>query len=113
MNQSISFGTMHIELRLTTMLSQLVPKDRRWRLNIIVEERPFIKGHRDFKFQKELPKIMVLVSFQLSLPYQKHLEVIKVKVKQIWSICLTKYKLEISCPLNTRAFLMLLKFSYR
>ena len=35
---------------------------------IIVEERLFIKGSRDFKFHKELPKIMVLVSFQLSLP---------------------------------------------
>jgi hypothetical protein len=46
----------------------MVPKGRRWRLNIMVEERPFIKGSRDFKFQKELPKIMVLVSFQLSLP---------------------------------------------
>ena len=46
---------------------------------------------------------MVLNSFQLSLPYHKHLEVIKVKVNKLWSICLTKYKLEISCPLNTRA----------
>src|SRR4051812_40710921 len=101
MNQSISFGTMHIELRMAIMLSYLVPKDRRWRLNIIVEERPFIKGRRDFKSHKELPKIMLLVSFQLSLPYHKHLEVIKVKVKKIWSICLTKYKLAISCPLST------------
>ena len=68
----------------------------------MVEERTFIKGSRDFKSQKELPKIMVLVSFQPSLPLYKHLEVIKVKVNKLWSICLTKYKLEISCPLNTR-----------
>ena len=48
----------------------------------MVEERPFIKGSSDFKFHKELPKIMVLVSFQPSLPYHKHLEVIKVKVNK-------------------------------
>src|SRR4051812_4681732 len=46
---------------------------------------------------------MVLVSFQPSCPYHKHLEVIKVKVNKLWSICLTKYKLAISSPLNTRA----------
>ena len=46
---------------------------------------------------------MVLVSFQPPLPYHKHLEVVKVKVNKLWSICLTKYKLAISCPLSTRS----------
>ena len=39
-------------------------------------------------------------------PYHKHLEVVKVKVNKLWSICLTKYKLAISSPLNTRPHLM-------
>ena len=103
MHQSTSLGTMHIELRMATMLSKQVHKDRRWRLNIIVEESPFIKGSRDFKFQKELPKIMVLIAFSSHCPYHKHLEVIKVKVNKLWCTCLTKYKSEISCPLYTRA----------
>ena len=59
----------------------MVPKDRRWRLNSS-ERKAFYKGSRDFKFQKDLPKIMVLVRFQPSLPYQKHLEVVKVKVNK-------------------------------
>ena len=46
---------------------------------------------------------MVLIAFISHCPYHKHLEVIKVKVNKLWSICLTKYKLAISCPLNTRA----------
>ena len=46
---------------------------------------------------------MVLIAFSSHCPYHKHLEVIKVKVNKLWSICLTKYKLAISCPLNTRA----------
>ena len=46
---------------------------------------------------------MVLIAFSSHCPYHKHLEVIKVKVNKLWSICLTKYKLEISCPLNMRA----------
>ena len=33
-----------------------------------VKDRPFAEGSRDFKFHKELPKIMVLISFQFSLP---------------------------------------------
>ena len=48
-----------------------------------MEERPFCKGSRDYKFQKELPKIMILISFQPSLPYHKHLEVVKVKVAKL------------------------------
>ena len=49
MNQSIiNFGTMHIILRMTTMLSQLVHKVRRWKLNIKVKERPFAEGSRDY-----------------------------------------------------------------
>ena len=40
---------MHIELRMTTMLSQLVHKARRWRLNIKVKERPFAEGSMDWK----------------------------------------------------------------
>jgi hypothetical protein len=46
MNQSmINFGTMHIK----------------------VKERPFTEGSRDCKFYKT-PKIMILTSFELSLP---------------------------------------------
>ena len=33
-----------------------------------VKDRPFAEGSRDFKFHKELPKIMVLISFQISFP---------------------------------------------
>ena len=46
---------------------------------------------------------MVLIAFSSHCPYHKHLEVIKVKVNKLWSICLTKYKVQISCPFNTRA----------
>ena len=45
---------------------------------------------------------MVLIAFSSHCPYHKHLEVNKVNVNKLWSICLTKYKLEISCPLYTR-----------
>jgi hypothetical protein len=48
MNQSmINFGTMHIILRMATMLSYMVNKGRRWRLNIKVKERPFAEGSSD------------------------------------------------------------------
>jgi hypothetical protein len=43
---------MHIILRMTIMLSKLVHKDRRWRLNIKVKEMPFTEESRDFKFYK-------------------------------------------------------------
>jgi hypothetical protein len=53
------------------MLSSLVHKDRRWRLNIKVKlkvkERPFAEGSSDCKFYKP-PKIMILTSFEVSLP---------------------------------------------
>jgi hypothetical protein len=45
----------------------MVHKGRKWRLNIKVKERPFIEGSSDCKFYKFL-KIMVLTSFELSLP---------------------------------------------
>jgi hypothetical protein len=45
----------------------MVHKDRRWRLNIKVKEGPFAEGSRDCKFCKA-SKIMVLTSFELSLP---------------------------------------------
>jgi hypothetical protein len=45
----------------------MLHKGRRWRLNIKVKERPFAEGSRDCKFYK-LPKIMILTSFELSLP---------------------------------------------
>jgi hypothetical protein len=68
MNQSmINFGTMHIKLRMAPMLSYTVHKGRRWRLNIKVKERPFAEGSRDCNFYKS-SKIMVLTSFELSLP---------------------------------------------
>jgi hypothetical protein len=41
--------------------------DRRWRLNIKVKEGPFAEGRRDCKFYKP-SKIMLLTSFELSLP---------------------------------------------
>jgi hypothetical protein len=43
----INFETMHIKLRMETMLSWTVHKARRWRLNIKVKERPFAEGSRD------------------------------------------------------------------
>jgi hypothetical protein len=45
----------------------MVHKGRRWRFNIKVTERPFAKGSSDCKFYKP-PKIMMLASFELSLP---------------------------------------------
>jgi hypothetical protein len=45
----------------------MVHKGRRWRLNIKVKERPFAEGSSDCKFYKP-SKIMVLNSFELSLP---------------------------------------------
>jgi hypothetical protein len=45
----------------------MVHKDRRWRLNIKVKERPFTEGSSDCKFYKP-SKIMVLTGFELSLP---------------------------------------------
>jgi hypothetical protein len=48
MNQEmINFGTMHIKIRMVTMLSYTMHKGRRWRLNIKVKERPFAEGSRD------------------------------------------------------------------
>jgi hypothetical protein len=68
MNQLIvNVGTMHIILRMTTMLSYLVHKDRRSRLNIKVKERPFAEGSRDLSCFIKFSKIMVLISFELSL----------------------------------------------
>jgi uncharacterized membrane protein affecting hemolysin expression len=53
MNQSmINFGKMHIILRMATMLSLMVHKGRRWRLNIKVKEIPFAEGSSDCKFYK-------------------------------------------------------------
>jgi hypothetical protein len=45
----------------------MVHKDRRWRLNIRVKERPFAEGSSDCKFYKA-SKIVVLAGFELSLP---------------------------------------------
>ena len=45
---------MHIELRMTTMLSQLVHKAKRWRLNIKVKERALHRGKQGFKHVLEL-----------------------------------------------------------
>jgi hypothetical protein len=48
MNQSmINFGTMHIKLRMATILFYTMHKGRRWRLNIKVKERPFAEGSSD------------------------------------------------------------------
>ena len=69
----------------------------------MVEQRPFVKGSRDSSLIKSFQKLWYLLASSSHCPYHKHLEVIKVKVNKLWSICLTKYKLAISCPLNTRA----------
>jgi hypothetical protein len=45
----------------------MVHKGRRWRINTKVKERPFTEGSSDCKFYKS-SKIMVLASFELSLP---------------------------------------------
>src|SRR4051812_41927724 len=68
----------------------------------MVEERPFIKG-RISSFKKSFQKLWYLLASSPHCPYHKHLEGIKVKVNKLWSICLTKYKLAISSPLNTKA----------
>src|SRR3954470_22316055 len=54
-------------------------------------------------FKKSFQKLWYLLAFSPHCPYDKHLEVIKVKVNKLGSICLTKYKLTISSPLNMRA----------
>ena len=65
--------------------------------------KAFVKGSRDSSLIKSFQKLWYLLAFSSHCPYHKHLEVIKVKVNKLWCTCLTKYKLEISCPLNTRA----------
>ena len=62
-----------------------------------------MEGSRDSSFIKSFQKLWCLLAFSSHCPYHKHLEVINVKVNKLWSICLTKYKLAISCPLSTRA----------
>src|SRR4051812_39764078 len=69
----------------------------------MVEERPFIREAGISSFKKSFQKLWYLLAFIPHCPYHKHLEVIKVKVNKLWSICLKKYKLAISSPLNTRA----------
>ena len=69
----------------------------------MVEERPFIKEAGISSFKKTFQKLWYLLAFSPHCPYHKHLEVVKVKVNKLWCTCLTKYKLEISCPLYTRA----------
>src|SRR3954468_17417683 len=87
---------------MTTMLSQWCLKVEGGD-SIVVEERPFIKEAGNSSFKKSFQKLWYLLAFSPHFPNHKHLEVIKVKVNKLWSICLTKYKLAISSPLNTRA----------
>ena len=47
MSQSISFGTMHITLRMTTMLSYTVHNLEDGDSTIKVKEGPFAEGSRD------------------------------------------------------------------
>ena len=47
-----NFGTMHIILKNDNYALLMVHKDRRWRLNIKVKERPFAEGSSDCKFYK-------------------------------------------------------------
>src|SRR4051812_42366495 len=68
----------------------------------MVEERPFIREAGISSLKKSFQKLWYLLAFSPHCPYHKHLEVIKVKVNKLWSICLTKYKLAISSPLNMR-----------
>src|SRR3954469_13055742 len=81
----------------------MVPKGRRWRLNNGGRKAFFVKEAGISSFKKSFQKLWYLLAFSPHCPYHKHLEVIKVKVNKLWSICLTKYKLAISSPLNTRA----------
>ena len=69
----------------------------------MVEEGPLVKGSRDSSLIKSFQKLWYMLAFSPHCPYHKHLEVIKVKVNKLWSICLTNYKLANSSPLNTRA----------
>ena len=69
----------------------------------MVEEKPFIKEAGISSFKKSFQKLWYSLAFSPHCPYHKHLEVIKVKANKLWSICLTKYMLVISSPLNTRA----------
>src|SRR3954468_657762 len=87
---------------MTTMLSQWCLKVEGGD-SIIVEERPFIREAGISSFKRSFQKLWYLLAFSPHCPYHKNIEVIKVKVNKLWSICLTKYKLAISCPLNTRA----------
>src|SRR3954463_13814486 len=68
----------------------------------MVEERPFIKEAGISSFKKSFQKLWYLLASSPHFPYHKHLELVKVKVNKLWSICLTKYKLAISSPLNMR-----------
>src|SRR3954464_10748356 len=81
----------------------MVPKGRRWRLNSGERKAFFVKEAWITSFKKSFQKLWYLLAFSPHCPYHKHLEVVKVQVNKLWSICLTKYKLAISCPLNTRA----------
>jgi hypothetical protein len=76
----------------------MMHKGRRWRPNIKVKERPFAEGSSDWKFYKP-SKIMVLTSFELSLPPSYASWVVKV-ASRIMSICLTNHKLKTSCPVK-------------
>src|SRR3954469_15851750 len=69
----------------------------------MVEERPFIKEAGISSFKKSFQKLWYLLAFSPHCPYHKHLEVVKVKLSKDGDICLTKYKLAISSPLNMRA----------
>src|SRR4051812_19148900 len=81
----------------------MVPKGRRWRLKYWCKKGPSQREAGILSFKKSFQKLWYLLSFIPHYPYHKHLEVIKVKVNKLWRICLKKYKLAISSPLNTRA----------
>jgi hypothetical protein len=78
----------------------MVHKDRRWWLNIKVEERPFTEGISDCKFYN-LQKLWYLPALSSHCPHHKHLEWLKLMREQLWCMCLTNHKLKTSCSVNT------------
>jgi hypothetical protein len=76
-NQSmINFGTIHIILRIETMLSYTVHKGRRWRLNIKVNRGPSQREAEIASFIN-LEKLWYLLALSSHCPHHRHLEWLK------------------------------------
>jgi hypothetical protein len=64
----------------------MVHKERRWWLNIKVEERPFAEGSSDYKFYN-LQNLWYLPALSSHCSHHKHLEWLKLMREQLWCIC--------------------------